>query len=70
MDNVFLLFNAIVYLCTDITYIKEGDYLSICPMEIRGGERPPKDGKLAYIINMGVLLGTKLMTSRIPSRYN
>ena len=22
----FLLFNAIVYLCTDITYIKEGDY--------------------------------------------
>ena len=67
----FLLFNAIIYLRTNSTQIKEGDsYIYICPMERRGVERPPKDGKFSYNGNMGVLLGTKLRTSRSPFRYN
>ena len=35
-------------------------------METIGRERPPKNGKFAYNGKMGVLLGTKLRTSRSP----
>ena len=44
--------------------------LYIFPMETRGVEIPPKDGKFAYNGNMGVILGPKLRTSRIHSQYN
>ena len=60
----FVLFNAIIYSRTNGTQIKEGDYL----IHIYNGERPPKDGKFSYNRNTGVLLGTKLRSSRIPSR--
>ena len=65
-----VLFNAIIYSRTGGTHIKEGKYLSISPMETRGGEIPPKDGKFSYNEKMRVLLGTKLRTSRSPSWCN
>ena len=34
--------------------------LSICTMEKRGGERPPKYGKFSYNGKMGVQLGTQV----------
>ena len=44
--------------------------LSICPNETRGGEIPPNYGKFAYNGNIGVILGTKLMTLMSPFLYN
>ena len=65
-----LLFKAIIDSRTNGTQIREGDYLSICPIETRGGEIPPKDGTFSYNGNMRVLLGTKLGTSRSTFWYN
>ena len=44
--------------------------LYIFPMETRGVEIPPKDGKFAYNVKMVVQLGTKLRMPRSPSWHN
>ena len=70
MDNVYY-YSTPSYICLPTAHIsRRGTILSICTMETRGGEIPQKDGKFAYNGKIGVLLGTKLRTSRSPSRYN
>ena len=70
MENVFY-YSTPSYICVPTAHISRREtILSIFPMETRGGEIPPKDGKFAYNENMGVLLETKLRTSRSTFWYN
>ena len=66
----FFLFNATIDSRTNSTQIKEGDYFIHMFNGTRGVERPLKDGKFAYNVNMVVLLVTKVSTSGSPFRYN
>ena len=67
MDNA-ICYSTPAYICVPTAHIsRRGTLLSICPMETRGGDRPPNYGKFAYNGKIGVILGTKLSTSRSHS---
>ena len=66
----FLLFNAIIDLRTNSTYIKEGGYFIHISNGNKRRRETTKNGKFAYNGKIGLLLGTKLRTSRRASQYN